>query len=157
FDREDRHHLAARLHQFAERTEVTGEAPSGLLFEFPDGGRQRILARVVLALGDRPGAEILLGPKGPAGMHEQNLEAARAAPIHEDAGTALWHGPTPERRIRLPLLLALKLRRQFDKLPTETPEAQAMFCHRMALAVMFAFACALAPVGAHAADAALIE
>jgi ABC-type Fe3+ transport system substrate-binding protein len=55
----------------------------------------------------------------------------------------------------------LKSRREFDKLPTETPEAQAMPSRSTTRAVLLALICAFAamfaPMRARAADAALVE
>ena len=49
---------------------------AGLLLELAQRARERLLAVLVLALGDRPRAEVLLGPERPARMHEQHLEPA---------------------------------------------------------------------------------
>src|SRR5688572_11075056 len=57
------HHLAARLHDFAEIDEFAVDRRTHLLREFALRHRQRILAVVVLALRDRPGAVVLARPE----------------------------------------------------------------------------------------------
>ena len=62
----------------AELTEVDpgsrGRFLAELLGEFPVRRLLRILARLVLALGDRPGTVVLLGPERAAGMHHEHFE-----------------------------------------------------------------------------------
>ena len=40
---------------------------------------------------DRPGAEIFPRPERPARMHQQNVEALRASPVHQNAGASFGH------------------------------------------------------------------
>src|SRR5262249_22359841 len=49
------------------------------------------LARIAFALGDAPGTIVLLGPVGPARVHQEYLKARRALPIDENAGASLGH------------------------------------------------------------------
>src|SRR5262249_29112675 len=49
------------------------------------------LARIAFALGDAPGTIVLLGPVGPARVHQEYLDARRALPIDENAGASLGH------------------------------------------------------------------
>ena len=81
FDREGGDLLPARLHSSPSSIDVAGRrrAPE-LLFEFAAGDGERILALVIFALGDRPGAMVLLRPERTAGMHEQQLERRPASP-----------------------------------------------------------------------------
>src|SRR4051794_25846692 len=58
------HLLAALLHDGAQLDEpVGGQARAGLLLELAQGRHARVLVGLVLALGDRPRAEVLLGPE----------------------------------------------------------------------------------------------
>src|SRR5581483_11009505 len=65
-ERPGEHELAARLLQRRKRDEVAVgmaiERHARLLGELAPRRRQRILAGIDLALGDRPGARVLLGP-----------------------------------------------------------------------------------------------
>jgi len=64
---------------------------AGLLRELAQRGRQRLLLGVVLALGDRPRAGVLLGPERAAGVHQQHLEGGARAAVQENAGAAFRH------------------------------------------------------------------
>ena len=77
----------------AKRTEPSSvSAPSGSVVPVSSANSRRAHARgsssvVVLALGDRPRAAVLLGPERAAGMDEQHLRrAVRGAPPEQDAG-----------------------------------------------------------------------
>ena len=75
FDGKGGDDLPARLNQLAELDRVTCRRRfAELLFEFAAGDGERILALVIFALRDRPGAQILLRPERPAWMHEQQPE-----------------------------------------------------------------------------------
>src|SRR6266542_5639192 len=63
-----------------------------LLLELPQRGRQRVLALVVLTLGNRPDALVLPGPERAAGMDEQDLDVLSAATVQQDPGAPLGHG-----------------------------------------------------------------
>src|SRR5262245_52371085 len=91
FDRKGRHDLAAPLNDFAERHERTARLHAGLLLEFPDRYRERILCGRILSLRDRPGAKIFASPERAARVHEQELEARFATPVHQDASASLRH------------------------------------------------------------------
>src|SRR3954471_12664323 len=67
-----RHLLAALLHDGPELDELVGGQPrAGLLLELAQGRHPRVFVGLVLALGDRPRTEVLLGPERAAGVHEQ--------------------------------------------------------------------------------------
>src|SRR5439155_7914563 len=63
----------AHLPQLDQRS--LGQLGAGLLGELAPGANQRRLVVAVLALGDRPGAEVLARPERPARMDEQHLRA----------------------------------------------------------------------------------
>src|SRR5204863_6431378 len=54
---------------------------------------QRILVRIDLAFGDRPGAVVLVLPERPAGMNQEELRPFVAPAPGEDAGAA-FHSTT---------------------------------------------------------------
>src|SRR5262249_34315677 len=83
--------LAAFLGDVAERHKLAFDVGTGLLREFAPGDRERILAFRIFAFGDRPGAEILLGPERPTRMHQQQLDGIARLAIKQDAGAALGH------------------------------------------------------------------
>src|SRR5262245_31196614 len=90
-EREGGDDLAARLRDLAERPELAAWPHSGLFLEFTQRDFERILRFGIFPLRDRPGAEVLPGPERAARMHQQELEALRAPPIHQNAGAPLWH------------------------------------------------------------------
>src|SRR5262249_20580090 len=86
--------LAARLPECAERDERTFGRAAGFFRELAPRGRERVLALVIKALRDRPGAVVLPGPERPAHMHQQHLGGATTVTKHQKAGAALRHGHT---------------------------------------------------------------
>jgi hypothetical protein len=84
--------LAAGLLHRWERGERAVDGEAGLLGELAPGRGERILARLELALGDRPGAGILLGPERAAGMDEEHFRRGAALAIYQQAGALLGHG-----------------------------------------------------------------
>ncbi len=81
--------LAARLADRAERPERRGEVEPGLLAELAPGGVERFLAGFGLALGDGPGAVVLLRPERAAGMNEEYLDRAVATAVRQEPGAQL--------------------------------------------------------------------
>src|SRR5262245_1093655 len=59
-----------------------------LLVELAQRARARVVALLVLALGDRPGAGVLARPERPARMDQQHLADAVALAVQEDPGAA---------------------------------------------------------------------
>src|SRR5260370_5542637 len=94
-DRPGEHALAAGLAHLAQRAELALGPDPGLLLELAHGDRERILAGRIFALGDRPGARILLGPERPAGMDQQHGPAVRIPAIQQDAVALLLHALAP--------------------------------------------------------------
>src|SRR3954469_10573252 len=90
-DRPARHDLAVLLPHLAERARLRAvrERRAELLLDLAPGGGGRIVAVAVLALGDRPGAVVALGPERAARVDEEDLAAA----VEEEAGAALRHPP----------------------------------------------------------------
>src|SRR5205823_2676953 len=62
-----------------------------LLCELPPRRRQRVLAAVILALGDRPGADVATRPEGSARVDKQHLHPTRASAVQEDPGARGRH------------------------------------------------------------------
>ena len=69
-----------------EGEEWAGRLDADLLAELPDGGGQRVLARLDLALGDRPGPLVLVSEKRAAGVDEEDLQAVAGPAIHQQPG-----------------------------------------------------------------------
>src|SRR5690606_20383637 len=92
------HHLAARLPARAERDELALGHDPGLLGELPLRRRERVLARRELALGDRPGAAVALGPERPARVDQKHLRCTVAAPEHQQTRAGPRHHPSPLAR-----------------------------------------------------------
>ncbi len=83
----------------AERDVVRGLAArqrkAGLFLELAPCGRECRFAGLDQAFGDRPGAEVLAGEEGTAGMHEQELELAAMAAQQQSCaglGSSSSHG-----------------------------------------------------------------
>src|SRR5215470_4458643 len=68
-----------------------GEHDAGEEALLARGGDERLLARVVLSLGNGPGAEVFVLPERAARMDEQHLKLAAAATEHEQTGALLRH------------------------------------------------------------------
>src|SRR5262249_44179804 len=86
FDREGGDDLAPRLRELAKRVELTAWMHSSLFHKFADCAGQRLVALGIFPFRNRPRAEILPSPERPARVHQQNLEALRASPVHQNAG-----------------------------------------------------------------------
>src|SRR5439155_14697736 len=99
-------YLAALLLRRCQHEELAADRLSRFLGEFATCGIESIFRVAELALGDRPGALVLLGPEGSAGMDEENLQPGRAPPVNEDARAVRRHrrprkrpaSPAPPRR-----------------------------------------------------------
>src|SRR5262245_29657865 len=82
---------------------VVWDLVSGFFCELSPSHRHELLAGLHLALGDRPVADVLLGPKRSALMGEEHLHAALPAAPEQDAGTRAprfvgrHHAPPPPR------------------------------------------------------------
>src|SRR5688572_29400672 len=72
-DRPGMHDLPAALLDRRQRDERAVERLPHLLEELAPGGGEAVFSVVELALGDRPGAEILLGPEGSTWMHQEHV------------------------------------------------------------------------------------
>src|SRR6266545_1087972 len=84
--------LAAPLPDRAQLQQVLVPEPvAGLLLQFAQRGLQRVVALVVLALGDRPGAQVLLGPERATRVDQEHLDVVPTAPVQQDAGAHLGH------------------------------------------------------------------
>src|SRR5262245_41239675 len=83
--------LARLLADAAQRNQLAGQGPAGLLGKLAAGRLLGRLVLVVLALGDRPGAEVALGPEGSARMNEQDFRAGRRPAEQQDAGASGGH------------------------------------------------------------------
>ena len=65
-----------------------------LFLEFAFGGGEGVVfAGVEDAFGDGPGAFVLVGPKGAAGVGEEDLEMAGAAAVHQEASADFFSPP----------------------------------------------------------------
>src|SRR3954471_4891326 len=82
--------LSAALLDLAKRSQRHGQLKSKLLGKLPSRGGFCVFFVGILALRDRPGAEVLVAPERPAGMNEQDLDLP-ALPIGNDPGTSRWH------------------------------------------------------------------
>src|SRR5690242_18816245 len=91
FDGKRGDHFATWLHDLAKFEKlVRRRRTAEFLLELALSGAKRIFALLVFALGDRPGASILLHPERAAGMHKQELELSRVA-IHQKSRAPLGH------------------------------------------------------------------
>jgi len=93
--------LPARLHELAKLDDVAGRrwAPK-LLFEFAARDGERILALVIFALGNGPGAIVLPRPERTTRMDQQKTELEPASAKQQDACAALPHvASSPARKI----------------------------------------------------------
>src|SRR5215467_11618289 len=86
-----RHHLAARLLHRREGDEGPARLDPRLLPELARGRDERLLAGVVLSLGNGPGAEVLVLPERAARMDEQHFQLAAAPTEHEQTSALLRH------------------------------------------------------------------
>src|SRR5215470_1021449 len=83
--------LAASLLDRCELNEGPARLDARLLPELARSRGERFLAGVVLALGNRPGAQVLVLPERTARMDEQHVQTVAAAAEHEQARAALRH------------------------------------------------------------------
>src|SRR5262245_8454744 len=83
--------FGTRLAKGAERQHLAFGPAAGLFLELALGRGERILARQIATFGDGPGAVVFFGPKGPARMHQQNLDLRTPAPIEQNACALLRH------------------------------------------------------------------
>jgi len=92
--------LAAWLAELAKVDPVSYRSClAQLLFEFPVRSLFRILTRLILALRDRPGTVVLVGPERAAGMHDEHLERPTATEaIRQQSCTLGWHPQAPGSR-----------------------------------------------------------
>src|SRR5687768_5551361 len=76
---EDGHHLAARLAELAQGDDrALRRRPAQLLLEFAQGRGEGVVALLVLALRDRPGALVLPRPERAAHVADEHLDPLRA-------------------------------------------------------------------------------
>jgi hypothetical protein len=71
--------LAAGLAQLSQRQEIAIDGDAGFFLKLSLGGQQGVLGFGVFTFGERPCADVLPGPKGTAGVNEEELEAAGSA------------------------------------------------------------------------------
>src|SRR4029453_2400190 len=79
FDGPGLHHLAAALLDRSQRNEGAVDRLAHLFEEFALGGGEAVFIVTELALGNRPGAEILLRPERPAGMDQEHFDVRPGA------------------------------------------------------------------------------
>ena len=77
--------LAAFLADLAERPQRMLEFDAELFRKLAPGGSLRLFVGV-FSLGNRPGAEVALGPERTAGINEQNPDAVHDLFVHQYAG-----------------------------------------------------------------------
>jgi hypothetical protein len=88
FSAEGDHALSAALTDLSQGLYVTNRGCRSELFgKLATGGLLRILRRADLALGNRPGAVVLVEPIGSAGLDEQHFDATSSSAIGQYAGT----------------------------------------------------------------------
>src|SRR6266576_3421568 len=92
------HHLPARLLERRERNEVSIGNEAGLFGELALGGGKRFLAGLELALGNRPGTFVFLGPKGTAGVHEKDFAHPGVLAIQQQSCALFRQLQTPHVR-----------------------------------------------------------
>src|SRR5262245_23347705 len=85
------HYLAARLLDRRQGDEGAARLDPCLLPELARGGDEPLLAGVVLSLGNRPGAEVLVLPEWAARVDEQHFQLASVPTEHEQAPALLRH------------------------------------------------------------------
>ena len=83
FKRPGMNELAAFLGDRGELDETAFGGEAQFFVEFSFRRRERLFPGQEFALGNGPGAGILVFPERPAGMDEQKLEQAFAQPIHQ--------------------------------------------------------------------------
>src|SRR5712692_9671998 len=83
--------LTARLPRRSQGAEIAAYGLPGLFGEFAERGVERLLFGGELALWDRPGAMVLLGPERAARVNEEYFRRRRAAAVDQDAG-GIRHG-----------------------------------------------------------------
>ena len=79
--------LAAFLADLAERPQRMLKFDAELFGKLAPGGSLRLFVGV-FSLGNRPGAEVALGPERTAGMNEQNPDAVHDLFVHQYAGAS---------------------------------------------------------------------
>src|SRR5258708_7127479 len=102
FQREGLDLLAAALPDAAEVLQLAGGRAAQLLGELAARGHRGVLSRDALALGNRPGAEVLATPERPTGMHEENEEPPPVlAAVEKNAGALRRHARPPVQSSRV--------------------------------------------------------
>jgi hypothetical protein len=76
--------------ELSERQEVAIDGDAGFLLKLSLGGLEGVLIFGVFAFGERPRAVVLPGPKGTAGVDEEELDVSGSAE-QEEAGTEFRH------------------------------------------------------------------
>ena len=89
--------LPPRLTNASERDQRTCRHDAELLDEFPARRRLRILAGAAFALGNRPGAIVLVAPERAAGMDQQHQQSTAFSLVQEDAGAFGGHSAPHDR------------------------------------------------------------
>ncbi len=92
--------LAALLLHRRQSDEWACRRDAGFFLEFPPGGFEQVLARLDLALGNRPGAVVLVLEKRAAGMGKEHLQLAIVNAIHQQSGADTGHKRQPDLRRR---------------------------------------------------------
>src|SRR5213082_2276479 len=83
--------LAPALRDRRQRDERALGPTAGLLFELALRGRQRLLFRCKLTLGDRPGPCVLPRPERTARVHQENLGLIVLQAKHQETGALPRH------------------------------------------------------------------
>src|ERR1700722_9685056 len=83
--------LAAGLPELAQRQEVAVDGNAGFFLKLALGGYEGVLVFGVFAFGERPCAIVFPGPKGTAGVDEEDLKVSGSAE-QEEAGASFRHG-----------------------------------------------------------------
>lgn len=83
--------LAAGLPELSQRQEVAVDGNAGFFLKFSLGGLEGVFVLGVFAFGERPRAVVFPGPKGTAGVDEEELDV-RGSSEKEEAGAELGHG-----------------------------------------------------------------
>src|SRR6266516_2927344 len=94
--------LATALRDRRQRDERALGSTAGLLLELAPRGRQRLLFRRKLTLGNRPGPFVFPRPERTARVHQENLELTVLQAKHQETGALPRHSApfrVPPRRL----------------------------------------------------------
>ena len=90
-DRPDMDQLACHLPHRSERDCRSRQREPGLFEELPVRGVQKVLVRLDLSLGDRPGMGVFVRPERAARMNEEDLQPTVAPAEGKQTCARLWH------------------------------------------------------------------